>query len=211
MHAPSFRELKTYSLNPRVAWAKIQRLVDAAFRCLPQCQMRRTRIEHILSAYPAIARCAGREDRHHRRLQGRPPDPLVGVLYARGGLVVAGPRSISNSPDMISPMAWFRASSPKGMAPQSGSRHPRSICIGETGFLGPETNRSKSHSGQKRCPRRPKRSRKKPANCGASWPSPGISPLERMRGGAGRIRTSNQTIMDFRSGRSCHGESSYRD
>ena len=40
------------------------------------------------------------------------------------------------------------------------SLHPRSICIGETGFLGPETNRPKSPSGQKRSPRRPKRSRK---------------------------------------------------
>jgi hypothetical protein len=31
-----------------------------------------------------------------------------------------------------------------------GRLHPRSICIGETIFLGPETERPKSHSGQKR-------------------------------------------------------------
>src|SRR4249919_1703093 len=42
------------------------------------------------------------------------------------------------------------------------SLHPRSICIGETGFLGPETDRPKSPSGQKRSPRRPKRSRNSP-------------------------------------------------
>ena len=42
------------------------------------------------------------------------------------------------------------------------SLHPRSICIGETGFLGPETNRPKSPSRQKRSPRRPKGSRKSP-------------------------------------------------
>ena len=46
------------------------------------------------------------------------------------------------------------------------SLHPRSICIGETGFLGPETNRPKSPSGQKRSPRRPKRSRKSPPIAG---------------------------------------------
>jgi hypothetical protein len=49
-----------------------------------------------------------------------------------------------------------------------GSHHirtglrPRSNCIGGTGFLGPETNRPKSPSGQKRSQRRPKRSRKSP-------------------------------------------------
>ena len=47
------------------------------------------------------------------------------------------------------------------------SLHPRSICIGETGFLGPETNRPKSPSGQKRSPRRPKRSRKSPPIAGS--------------------------------------------
>src|SRR3954465_9747466 len=46
------------------------------------------------------------------------------------------------------------------------SLHPRSICIGETGFLGPETDRPKSPSGQKRSPRRPKRSRKCPPIAG---------------------------------------------
>jgi len=47
------------------------------------------------------------------------------------------------------------------------SLHPRSICIGETGFLGPETNRPKSTSGQKRSPRRPKRSCKTPPIAGS--------------------------------------------
>lgn len=36
------------------------------------------------------------------------------------------------------------------------------ICIGETGFLDPETDRPKSPSGQKWSPRRRKRSRKSP-------------------------------------------------
>jgi hypothetical protein len=44
--------------------------------------------------------------------------------------------------------------------------HPRSICIGETGFLGLETNRPNWPSGQKRSPRRPKRSRKSPPIAG---------------------------------------------
>src|SRR3954469_7137375 len=43
----------------------------------------------------------------------------------------------------------------------------RSICIGETGFLGPETNGPKSPSGQKRSPRRPKRSRNSPPMAGS--------------------------------------------
>ena len=47
------------------------------------------------------------------------------------------------------------------------SLHPRSICIGETGFLGPETYRPKSPSGQKRSPRRPKRSRNSPPIAGS--------------------------------------------
>jgi len=47
------------------------------------------------------------------------------------------------------------------------SLHPRSICIGETGFLGPETDRPKSPSGQKPSPRRPKRSRNSPPMAGS--------------------------------------------
>ena len=52
------------------------------------------------------------------------------------------------------------------------SLHPRSICIGETGFLGPETNRPKSPSRQKRSPRRPKAAARA-RQLRASWPSPG--------------------------------------
>jgi hypothetical protein len=65
------------------------------------------------------------------------------------------------------------------------SLHPRSICIGETGFLGPETNRPKLHSGQKRSPRRPKRSRKSPPIAG-SLPSPGNLQVRKI---------ANQTVM----------------
>jgi hypothetical protein len=47
----------------------------------------------------------------------------------------------------------------------------RSICIGETIFLGPE-ERPKSHSGQKRSPRRRKRSRKSPRASAMNWQEP---------------------------------------
>jgi hypothetical protein len=42
------------------------------------------------------------------------------------------------------------------------------MCIGETIFLGSETERLKSHSGQKWSPRRRKRSRKSPPIAGFS-------------------------------------------
>ena len=45
--------------------------------------------------------------------------------------------------------------------------HPKSICIGETEFLDPETNLPKSPSGQKRSPQRPKRNRKSPPIAGS--------------------------------------------
>jgi hypothetical protein len=66
------------------------------------------------------------------------------------------------------------------------SLHPRSICIGETGFLGPETDRPKSPSGQKPSPRRPKRSRNSPPMAGSLAVSGEICRFERLRGGLGR-------------------------
>jgi hypothetical protein len=126
------------------------------------------------------------------------------------------------------------------------TEHPRSICIGETKFLGPETERPKSHSGQKTdlattfgpvfiqdqsasgkrdssAQRQTAQNRIQARNghrggrnaaararqLRAPWPSLGNCRFERLRGGAGRIRTSNQTIMDCRRGRSCHGEGPY--
>jgi hypothetical protein len=58
--------------------------------------------------------------------------------------------------------SWIRG------GPMPVTEHPRSICIGETIFLGPETERPKSHSGQKRSPQRLKRSRKSPPIAGFS-------------------------------------------
>ena len=64
----------------------------------------------------------------------------------------------------------------------------------ETGYLGPQTNRPNSPSGQKRSPRRPKRSRKSLPIAGFDSPRE-IFRFERLRGGLGRTRTSNQTVM----------------
>ena len=58
----------------------------------------------------------------------------------------------------------------------------------ETGFLGPETNRPKSHSGQKQCPRRPKRSRKSPPIAGFLAVS-GKFAVRMRGGGCSAVRT----------------------
>ena len=74
------------------------------------------------------------------------------------------------------------------------SLHPRSICIGETGFLGPETNRPKSPLGQT-VSAETETQPQKPANCGLLGHLREISRFERVRGGAGRTRTSSQSVM----------------
>ena len=79
------------------------------------------------------------------------------------------------------------------------SLHPRAICIGETGFLGPETNRPKSPSGQKRSPRRPKRSRKSPPIAGFLAVSGKSRGSKECVVGLRGLRTVSQDIMPDRA------------
>jgi hypothetical protein len=65
----------------------------------------------------------------------------------------------------------------------------------ETGFSRPETAGPKLPPGRKRSPRRPKCLRRSPPNCGPLATLREIPRFERVRGGPGRIRTSNQTVM----------------
>jgi hypothetical protein len=72
---------------------------------------------------------------------------------------------------------------------------PRSICIGETGFLRPETKRPKIAFRPETVSAETETQPQKPANCGLLGRLREIFRFERLRGGPDRIRTAHHTIM----------------
>ena len=107
------------------------------------------------------------------------------------------PGSLLKVPTLTGQDSRFRLGM-ASVAPNRSRTVASSSRIGETGFLGPETNRPKSHSGPKRCPRRPKRSR-------GFLPSPGNLAVRKnawwwMQSGSNRSPPRNSLLAGKRTG-----------
>jgi hypothetical protein len=90
-------------------------------------------------------------------------------------------------------MEGHRSPTPAGSWLKRPSR--RTSCIGETGIPRPRDKRPKIAFRPETVSAETETQPQKPANCGLLGRLREISRLERMRGGPGRIRTSNQIVM----------------
>jgi hypothetical protein len=156
---------------PRRSFPQLpQRVGDARWRAAFAMSWRQW------GALPAIPWAAARVERFARvqRIASLPSVPSVNKREQIHGAATASALELVGHagrvpflkvPTLTGQDSRFRLGM-ASVAPTRSRTVASSSCIGETGFLGPEINRSKSHSGQRGYPRRPKPSPKSPPIAG---------------------------------------------